>query len=142
METYKRQERMETRQAVKAAKSAARLRVAKSGGTVAMEDKAARNAELNVMRTSSRDRKKAKLTVALEDILGTTQEPYVERDRSVEVLDLISHALSLLSPSQRRAVVEVAVKEATYAEAAAAIGISVSAIRSHLTRARERLPQL
>lgn len=133
---------METRQAVKAAKSAARLRVAKSGGTVAMECKAMRNAELNVMRTSSRDRKKAKRTVALEDILGTTQEPCVDRDRSVEVLEQVEQALWVLTPAQRRIVLLTAQQSMSYAEAATAIGISIDTVKQHLREARKKLLQL
>lgn len=98
-----------------------------------------KNAEKNYRRDRKREAARQAKTVSLEDLSGSASQPFLEKNREMEVLEEIEAALWKLTPAQRRIVLQVAQKEASYSEAACTLGLSIETVRTHLRDARRTL---
>jgi RNA polymerase sigma-70 factor (ECF subfamily) len=76
---------------------------------------------------------------ALEEITAAEAEPTAPPAEARMILRDLVAALRRLPGNQRSAVMLIGVEGKSYCEAAAHMGISVGALRSHLMRGRERL---
>jgi RNA polymerase sigma-70 factor (ECF subfamily) len=73
-------------------------------------------------------------------VAASGQRPARQADRG-ELQDIVQRAIAGLGDNQRMAVLLAKFEECSYDEIAAAMGLSVAAVKSLLHRAREQLRQ-
>jgi DNA-directed RNA polymerase specialized sigma24 family protein len=83
--------------------------------------------------------KSARSASALREIAGPGPTPTAHASELRLLLRDLGAALRRLSSNQRSAVLLIGVEGKSYAEAAQSMGTSVGAVRSHLSRGRDRL---